>query len=241
MDIRGRGAVVTGGSQGLGKALAFALAKRGARVVVTARNDVELERVAEEIRRAVGEAHAFSGDVADPGLIHPLAASAAALVGDIDILIHDASTLGPLPMPLLLDTECEDFSAVLETNLVGPFRLTRRIAASMALRKRGAVVFLSSDAAVNAYPSWGAYGVSKAALDHLARSFAAELADTGVRFLSIDPGEMNTKMHADALPDADVTTLADPRSVACSIVEMIESEARAANGTRLLAANWSQK
>ncbi len=182
MDIRGRGAVVTGGSQGLGKALAIALAKRGARVVVTARGEEAIERVAEEIRNSGGAAHAIAGDVADKQFVHPLAASAAALIGDVDILIHNASTLGPVPMPLLLDTECEDFSAVLETNVIGPLRLTRRIAANMALRKRGVVVFISSDAATSAYPNWGAYGVSKAALDHLARSFAAELADSGVRF-----------------------------------------------------------
>jgi NAD(P)-dependent dehydrogenase (short-subunit alcohol dehydrogenase family) len=241
MDIRGRGAVVTGGSRGLGRELAIALAKRGGRVVVTARGENELERVAEEIRKSGGEAHAFAGDIADKKFIHPLAATSAALVGDVDILIHNASALGPLPMPLLLDTECEDFSAVLETNLLGPLRLTRKIAANMALRKRGVVVFISSDAAVSAYANWGAYGVSKAALDHLARTFAAELADSGVRFFSVDPGEMNTKMHADALPDADVATLADPKNVAEAIVEMIESEGRAPNGARLEAPKWSGK
>jgi NAD(P)-dependent dehydrogenase (short-subunit alcohol dehydrogenase family) len=241
MDIRGRGAVVTGGSRGLGRELAIALGKRGGRVVITARGEAELERVAEEIRERGGEAHAFAGDVADKQFIHPLAASAAALVGDVDILIHNASSLGPLPMQLLLDSECEDFSTVLETNLIGPLRLTRRIAANMALRKRGVVIFISSDAAVSAYPNWGAYGVSKAALDHLARTFAAEHADSGVRFFSVDPGEMNTKMHADALPDADIATLADPKDVAQVIVQMIESEARAPNGARLEVSKWSGK
>ena len=219
----------------------MALAKRGARVVVVARGEKDLERVTEEIRDAGGEAHAFAGDVGDKSFVHPLAASAAALVGDIDILIHNASTLGPLPMPLLLDTECEDFSAVLETNLIGPLRMTRRIASNMALRKRGVVVFVSSDAAVSAYPNWGAYGVSKAALDHLARSFAAELAHSGVRFFSVDPGEMHTKMHADALPDADIATLADPNDVAETIAQMIEDAERAPNGARLEAAKWSER
>ena len=237
MDIRGHGAVVTGASRGLGKELAKILARRGARVVVNARN--EIERVAEEIRSTGGEAHAVAGDIADKKFIHPFAATSAACAGDIDILIHNASALGPLPMPALLDTECEDFASVVGTNLIGPLRLTRKIASNMALRRNGVVVFVSSDAAVSAYPNWGAYGVSKAALDHLARTFAAELADSGVRFFSVDPGEMHTKMHSDALPDADPKTLADAKDVAEIIVQMIENENRAPNGSRLLASKWS--
>jgi NAD(P)-dependent dehydrogenase (short-subunit alcohol dehydrogenase family) len=142
------------------------------------------------------------------------------------------SALGPLPMPTLLDTECEDFAKVLEVNLVGPFRLTKVIAGAMAARGRGLVVFVSSDAAVSAYANWGAYGVSKAAQDHLARTFAAELAP--VRFLAIDPGEMDTKMHADALPDADPKTLARPADVAARIAAVIE-RADIPNGSRLIA------
>ncbi len=238
MDIRGTGAVVTGASRGLGKELAKVLAKRGARVVINARSESEIERVAEEIRSSSGEAHAIAGDMGDKKFIHPFAATSAAVVGDIDILIHNASALGPLPMPALLDTQCEDFASVLEVNLIGPLRLTRKIGSNMALRKKGVVVFVSSDAAVSAYPNWGAYGVSKAALDHLARTFAAELADSGVRFFSVDPGEMRTKMHADALPDADPATLADPKDVAEIIVQMIENENRAPNGSRLEVVRW---
>lgn len=239
MDIRGSGAVVTGASRGLGRELAKILAKRGARVVVNARSESEIESVAEEIRSTGGDANAVAGDVADKKFVHPFAATAAAVAGDIDILIHNASALGPLPMPALLDTECEDFASVIETNLIGPLRLTRKIGSNMALRKKGVVVFVSSDAAVSAYPNWGAYGVSKAALDHLARTFAAELADSGVRFFSVDPGEMNTKMHADALPDSDPATLADPNVVAEIIVQMIENENRAPSGSRIEVAKWS--
>jgi NAD(P)-dependent dehydrogenase (short-subunit alcohol dehydrogenase family) len=241
MDIRGTGAVVTGASRGLGKELATILAKRGARVVLSARNESEIERVAEEIRSSGGEAHAVAGDIADKNFILPFAATSAAVAGDLDILIHNASALGPLPMPALLDTECEDFASVLEVNVIGPLRLTRKMGSNMALRKKGVVVFVSSDAAVSAYPNWGAYGVSKAALDHLARTFAAELADSGVRFFSVDPGEMNTKMHADALPDADPVTLANPKDVAEIIAEMIEDEARAPNGSRLECSKWRMR
>ncbi|HEX7666684.1 MAG TPA: SDR family oxidoreductase, partial [Polyangiaceae bacterium] len=218
MKIRSSGALVTGASRGLGEALAKRLADEGARVVVNARNEKALNAVAREIRAARGEAHVLAADVGEKTAVHPLAQAAAAVVGDVDILIHNASALGPVPMPLLLDTECEDFAAVFETNVIGPLRLTRSIAGGMVLRKRGVIVFVSSDAAVNAYPNWGSYGASKAAFDHLARTFAAELEGTGVRVIVVDPGEMDTEMHAAALPDSDRTTLAKPddeRPAAC--------------------------
>ncbi|MEW5849966.1 MAG: SDR family oxidoreductase [Myxococcota bacterium] len=231
MKVQGTAALVTGGSRGLGEALARELARRGARVVVVARNEAAAEKVAADIRAQGGMAYALAADVGNKQDVYPLAGAAAALVGPIDLLIHNASTLGPLPMPLLMDTECEDLQRVLEVNLVGPFRLTKAVAGNMVLRRRGTVVHLSSDAAVNAYPRWGAYGVSKAAQDHLSRTLAAELADTGVRFVSVDPGEMDTQMHADAMPDADRTTLADPRKVAARIVDLVEEEALP-NGSR---------
>ena len=110
------------------------------------------------------------------------------------------STLGPTPLRLLLDTECEDLAGVLETNLVGPFRLTKVLAGAMAIRGAGTIVHISSDAAVEPYPRWGAYGISKAAQDHLSRILAAELDGTGVRILAVDPGEVDTVMHAAAMP-----------------------------------------
>ncbi|MGH7285869.1 MAG: SDR family NAD(P)-dependent oxidoreductase [Polyangiaceae bacterium] len=238
MEIRGSGALITGASRGLGEALAKTLAKRGAKVVLVARNEKGLARVAGEIRIEGGEAHVVAGDVSEKKFVHRLAGTAAALVGDIDILIHNASALGPTPLRPLLDTECEDFSAVLEANLVGPQRITRAIAGAMALRKRGTVLFVSSDAAVSAYPNWGSYGVSKAALDHLARTYAAELEGSGVRFFAVDPGEMDTKMHADAIPEADPATLAKTSDVAEILAQMIENERRAPNGSRLEASKW---
>lgn len=219
--MKDQAVLVTGGSRGLGAALGERFLERGANVVLVARGEHELLRTVERLR-AKGNVHGLTYDVADKGTTHELAAAASALVGPIDVLVHNASTLGKVPLELLLDTDCEDFSRVLETNVVGPFRLTKVIAGSMALRGAGTVVHLSSDAAVDAYELWGAYGVSKAAFDHLARSFAVELAPHGVRFLTVDPGEMRTRMHADAMPDADKGTLADPRDVAARLVDRLE-------------------
>jgi NAD(P)-dependent dehydrogenase (short-subunit alcohol dehydrogenase family) len=208
MDLGGKGVLITGASKGLGAALAAELSRVGARLALVARGEAELQRTASRIRQHGGEAHALTGDVGDKLHAHRIAGAAAALVGPIEVVVHNASTLGPTPLPLLLDTECEDLLQVMQTNLIGPFRLTKIVAGAMALRGSGLVVHVSSDAAVLAYPRWGAYGVSKAALDHLNRIWAVELAGTGVRFFSVDPGEMDTEMHAAAIPDADRGALA---------------------------------
>ena len=238
MQINGQGALVTGASRGLGRALAEALAAKGARVALVAREAGPLGDVVAGIRARGGEAHAIAGDIGDKRAIHRIAGQAQGLVGELGIAIHNASTLGPVPLRLLLDTECEDLSAVLETNLVGPFRLTKVLAGAMAVRGQGVIVHLSSDAAVEPYPRWGAYAISKAGQDHLSRILAAELDGTGVRVLAVDPGEMDTVMHAAAIPDADRATLQQPATVAARIIEMIEDEARAKSGSRLAAPSW---
>ena len=238
MRIRGRAAMVTGGSRGLGAALGRALARAGARVALVARGALDLERTVQEIRAQGGEAHALAGDVGDKDQVHFLAGAAAELVGPVDLLVHNASLLGRTPLRLLLDTDCEDLERVLAVNLVGPFRLTKVLAGSMALRGSGLVVHVTSDAAVQAYPRWGAYGVSKAALDHLGRIWAAELEGSGVRFLTVDPGEMDTRMHAEAMPEADPRDLADPAAVAERIVAMIRSSETRPSGARLEASAW---
>jgi NAD(P)-dependent dehydrogenase (short-subunit alcohol dehydrogenase family) len=223
MRLEGRGALVTGGSRGLGAALGRELARAGARVALVARGGEELARVAAAIRAEGGEAHALPADVGDKRDIHRLSGAASALVGPIDLLVHNASTLGPTPLRLLLDTECEDLERVLQVNLVGPFRLTRALAGGMALRGGGLVVHVTSDAGTAAYAGWGAYGVSKAGLDHLARIWDAELRAHGVRFLTVDPGEMDTLMHAQAMPGADRSLLARPADAARRILERIRA------------------
>jgi NAD(P)-dependent dehydrogenase (short-subunit alcohol dehydrogenase family) len=225
-------AIVTGASRGLGRALAFQLASAGVRLVLVARESPELRQAASELRARGAEAHPLAADLGDKHAIYQIAGAASALVGPVDLVIHNASTLGPTPLPLLLDTECEDLERVLAVNLLGPFRLSKALAGQMALRGQGTLVHISSDAATSAYPGWGAYGVSKAALDQLARSWAVELDELGVKVVSIDPGEMDTAMHAAALPEADRKSLADPAEVARRIVQII-FEQRFKNGARL--------
>jgi NAD(P)-dependent dehydrogenase (short-subunit alcohol dehydrogenase family) len=234
MELKSTSVLITGGSRGLGRALAKDLARNGARVVLVARGEQELNEAVEEIRAMGGEAYGLAADIGDKNSIYAIAGEAAALAGSIDILIQNASTLGPVPLRLLLDTDCEDLERALEVNLVGPFRLAKAVVGSMALRGRGIVISISSDASVEAYPNWGAYSVTKAALDHLTRIFAVELHDMGVRFFSIDPGDMATQMHAEAIPDADPATLGRPDDVAPRIVEVIRHADQFANGSRLV-------
>lgn len=238
MRLSGTASLVTGASRGLGRALSLKLAKEGAKVVMVARSKDALDAAVAEVRSQGGTAFGIVADIGDKQQTYAIAGEAAALAGPIDLLVHNASTLGPTPLPLLLDTECEDFGRVLEVNLLGPFRLSKVLAGSMALRGTGTIVHISSDAAVSAYPRWGAYGVSKAALDHLSRTWAAELAETGVRVLAVDPGEMATQMHADAIPDADPATLSDPAQVAARIVDMLRRDGAAPSGARLIAPDW---
>lgn len=235
MELRGQAALVTGASRGLGRALAIALARRGARVVLVARGE---EALAEAVAaaQAEGEAHGLAFDVGDKEATHRIAGATAALVGSPSIVVHNASTLGPLPMPLLLDLPCEALERVLAVNLVGPFRLAKVLAGPMQLARKGTQLFVSSDAATSAYERWGAYGISKAAQDHLARSLAAELDP--VRFLAVDPGEMDTAMHAAAMPDADPATLARPAVVADALVKLLERAETLPNGARLLASDF---
>jgi NAD(P)-dependent dehydrogenase (short-subunit alcohol dehydrogenase family) len=221
MELKGKGVVVTGASKGLGAALARLLASRGARVALVARHEEELAKVVEQILAEGGDAHAIVADVGDKEDVYRISGAAAALVGDVELVVHNASTLGPTPLPLLGDLACEDLERVLAVNLVGPFRLTKAFAGPMLLRGRGRVVHVSSDAAVNAYPRWGAYGASKVALDHLTRIWAAELEGTGVTFFGVDPGEMDTEMHAAAMPEADRTKLARPEVIAEKLLAKI--------------------
>lgn len=239
MQLRNKTVLITGASRGLGRALAALLAARGCKVVLVARDAAAVEAAAAEIRASGGEAFAIAADVADKHAVYAISGQAAALAGPIDVLINNASTLGHTPLSLLIDSECEDLERVLAVNVIGPFRLTKAVLGSMLLRESGVIVNVSSDAGIEPYPTWGSYGASKAALDHLSRIWASENAGSHVRVLSIDPGEMDTDMHAAAMPDEDRSQLARPADVAARIVAMLEQPERAPNGARLVASHWS--
>jgi NAD(P)-dependent dehydrogenase (short-subunit alcohol dehydrogenase family) len=212
---------LTGGTSGLGLALVEQLAARGARVAFVARGRDGVERVS----RTLSGAYGIVGDVSRKDDIHPLALQIASAFGGVDVLINNASSLGSVPLAPLADTPCEALEEALAANLLGPFRLTRALLGALAASARegrGAlVVNVSSDAAVNAYPGWGAYGASKAALLHLTRIWHEELTPLGVSLISFDPGDMDTPLHAAAVPDADRSTLRAPAAAARELVQVI--------------------
>jgi NAD(P)-dependent dehydrogenase (short-subunit alcohol dehydrogenase family) len=225
---------ITGATSGLGLALVEAFASRGDSVAFVARDAARVRRVA----AAIEGSHGIVGDVAKKDDAHAIALQVGGALGGLDVLVHNASSLGPVPLALLADTECEDFEVALATNLLGPFRLTKALLGLLASSAREAgpsgpralVVNVTSDAAVTPYPGWGAYGASKAALLHLSRIWHQELAPHGVGVIAIDPGDMDTPLHAAALPDADPATLKRPRDAARELIARIDSE-RAANRT----------
>jgi NAD(P)-dependent dehydrogenase (short-subunit alcohol dehydrogenase family) len=212
---------ITGGTSGLGLALVRRFRAAGAQVAFTARTAERVAAVSAEHPGTFG----IVGDVADKAAIYPTALQITGRLGGLDVLINNASSLGPTPLALLADTTCEDFTAALDTNVLGPFRLTKALLGALAASARegrgGMVVNISSDAAVTPYETWGAYGASKAALRHMSRIWDAELFDQGVHALSLDPGDMDTPLHALAVPDADPAELTRPEDAAEGIVAAI--------------------
>jgi NAD(P)-dependent dehydrogenase (short-subunit alcohol dehydrogenase family) len=231
--FRGLRVAITGGTSGLGLAMVQELLTRGAEVAFVARGRDRVERVSSEHPGA----HGIVGDVSNKTDTHPIALQIVGMLGGVDVLINNASDLGPTPLALLADTDCEDLERAFQTNLLGPFRLTKALLgalASSAREGRGAVVLnVSSDAAINPYPRWGAYGSSKAALHHLSRIWNEELATQGIAFLSLDPGDMDTPLHAIAVPNADTAELKRPETAARELTDAVGNLVSFMNSERL--------
>ena len=221
-NLKGLRVAVTGGTSGLGLAMVRQLRQKGARVAFIARTETDVHRIAEETG-AVG----IVGDLGNKDDIYPIALRITGLFQGLDVLINNASSLGPTPLVPLADTECEDLEQALAVNVLGPFRLTKALfgalAASARQGKGAAVINISSDAAVNAYPEWGAYGASKAALGHMSAIWNEEARDQGIRFLAIDPGDMHTPMHFAAIPDADPEALKLPADAAEEVIARLRA------------------
>jgi len=227
---------ITGGTAGLGLALVRHLLDRGAHVAFIARHRDDVARVAAEHAGA----HGIVGDVSDKEDIHPIAMQIVGALGGLDVLVNNASDLGPVPLAPLADTECEDFERALATNVLGPFRLTKALLGSLAAAvregSRAVVLNVSSDAGIEAYARWGAYGASKAALRHLSRIWNEELQASSIVVLTLDPGDMDTALHAAAVPDADRSALKHPGTAARELADTIA----AAMGERTTGANLQE-
>ena len=196
-------ALITGASKGLGLTLAEFLAAQGFNLIITAREAGRLTQAQERLQDYGITVEAVVGDVTDPKHRRQLEETVRSY-GGLDLLINNASTIGPSPMPYLADFPLEDLRKVFETNTIAPLALVQLLRPFLASR-RGLIVNLSSDAATGGYEGWGGYGASKAALDLISLTLANELQDEGNSVVSVDPGDMRTGMHQDAFPGEDIS------------------------------------
>jgi NAD(P)-dependent dehydrogenase (short-subunit alcohol dehydrogenase family) len=203
-------ALITGGSAGLGRALTIALAERGWTVITDGRS---ADRLATLPRQRVV---AVAGDVTEAGHRHRLREEVERL-GRLDLLVHNASTLGPLPLRPLRELSAADLAAVWQLNVGAPVALTQLLLPTL-LASAGILMTISSDAAVEHYETWGAYGATKAAADHLTLTLAAE---EGLLGYAIDPGDMQTQMQADAFPGEDISDRPLPETVVPKLLRLL--------------------
>jgi NAD(P)-dependent dehydrogenase (short-subunit alcohol dehydrogenase family) len=211
-------ALVTGASRGLGRALALELARRGWALSICARGLAALEEAEADLRSLGAAVLVTEAELRSARDQERLVSLTLERFGHIDLLINNASELGPTPLPYLADVSPDAFIDVLNVNLVAPFRISQAVIRTMLLRGSGLVINISSDAATHGYPGWGAYAAAKAGLESMTRTWGAELEGSGVRMVSIDPGDMDTVMHRAALPDDDPTRLRRPEESALEVL-----------------------
>ncbi|WP_127584785.1 SDR family NAD(P)-dependent oxidoreductase [Paenibacillus koleovorans] len=229
--FQGKTVMITGASRGLGRALSFAFAEQGAKLALSARGEAALLQVKRELEELGAEVLAVAGDMSQARDVERFVAIAEDTFGKLDVLINNAAMLGASPMPLLLDYPEADFAEVLRVNAVGPFLVTRRVLVNMLRHGQGAVINVTSEAGRVGYAGWGAYGISKFALEGLTQTWADELSETAVRVNMVDPGSMRTLMMALADPDPDYE-LADPRDVTDVFLYLASDEGAGVNGQR---------
>jgi NAD(P)-dependent dehydrogenase (short-subunit alcohol dehydrogenase family) len=216
-------AVVTGASRGIGRAAAIALAKAGAHVVAVARTQGALEELDDEIRAATGEsATLVPMDIAEGDGLDQLGLALHERFGRLDVVVHAAAMLGPMTPVFHVDPK--QWERTVAVNLTATFRLIRSFEPLLRKSERPRAIFLTSGRAIRPKAFWGPYGVTKAALENLVRTWADELEQTKIRAVLLDPSVMRTKMRAEAMPGEDPTTLPDPSEIGPLVVELAQAE-----------------
>ncbi|WP_338083518.1 SDR family oxidoreductase [Fictibacillus nanhaiensis] len=226
--------MITGASKGLGKALSLYFAKEGFNLAICARNETAIEEVQKEAEQLGADVLALSADMSKTKDVERFVALTEEYYGKIDVLINNASILGPSPMPFLLDYPEQDFEEVLRVNTIGPFLVTRRVLPVMLQKQQGSIINITSEAGATGYAGWGAYGISKFALEGLTETWADEVSESGVRVNMVDPGEMDTDMHALAVPDRDYE-IAKPEEITAVFGYLASDASKDVTGKRFQA------
>ena len=244
--LQGKYVLITGASQGLGRQLAITFAREGAAGIAIAARGVEcLNEVRDRIYEVAPKTQVLVV-VADltrqEDIERVVATTLTEFNGRLDVLVNNASSIGPSPMPFLLDYPLEDFRNVINTNLIAPFLLIKKALPAM-IEDGGSIINVTSDAGINGYPGWGAYGISKFGIEGMSQTWAAELEDSGVRVNWVDPGDMNTAMHRAAEPDEDPSQWANPADVTEVFIYLASDESQNVHGQRFQAQseNWGQE
>jgi NAD(P)-dependent dehydrogenase (short-subunit alcohol dehydrogenase family) len=222
--------MITGASKGLGRALAVKVAEEGAKVAICARKPGPLKDVENELKTLGAEVVALEADVSDARDVDRFVSVTEEAWGSVDVLFNNASVFGPGPR-LLADYPEEEFLEVLRINTLNPFLVTKRVLPGMISRGKGSIINLTSEAGKTGFGEWGAYGISKFAVEGLTQTWADELEGTGVRVNMVDPGEMDTDMHDKAVPDCDYP-LADPKDHLDAFLYLASDDSSDENGKR---------
>ena len=234
--IEGKVAVITGASQGLGRALALACAKQGARVVINARSEESIHPVAREVESTGAEVLALAADVSKSADVERLVDAAVERFGHVDVLVNNAGLLGP--RVAIVEYPEEEWRRVIDANLTGPFLVAKAVIPHMP--EGGSIVNVVSGVSVEGRAEWGAYSVSKFGVEGLTQILASELEVRGIRVNAVDPGGMRTSMRAAAYPEEDPTTRITPEENTEVFLYLASDESREVTGRRFKAQEFQK-
>lgn len=235
--LAGKVALITGGSRGIGRAIAAAYADHGARVFICGRNPKDVDRAVGEIRQAGGQIDGVAGDIGNPDDVRRIVAAALAKYAAVDVLVNNASILGS--RVVIADYSIAEWQEVMRINLNGLFLITRAVLPLMIERKSGSIINLTSGVGRLGKARWGAYAVSKAGLEGFTQVLADEVKDAGIRVNSVNPAATRTGMRAAAYPDEDPATLPTPESIMAIFVYLASDKSREITGQALNARGWA--
>lgn len=237
--LTGKVALITGASRGIGKAVAQAYAREGAKVFICARSEAELERAAEEIRAVGGDAAYAAADLARDGAAERIVREVERRYGAPDVLVNNAGILGPRAP--IASYPMDAWEEVMQINVNSVFILTQTVLRRMTARRQGSIINVSSGVGKVGKARWGAYAVSKFAIEGLTQTLADELKEWNIRANAVNPGGTRTKMRAEAYPDEDPATLPTPEEVIPVFVYLASEESASVTGQSLDARDWMKK